>query len=139
MVTGNVLPDDRDVWYRFRATDTAETTGCDNYHVRARLADNPDDTFEMSVFRGSCTAAAECAGTPGIVDYNWATDFRSTIDGRLTGQCPCSNATEPPTDVSRCQDDTANYFVRVRRTTGSVLRCAGYTLEVSNGLYDFIP
>jgi hypothetical protein len=34
-----------------------------------------------------------------------------------------------------CGDQTADYFVRVRRKAGAPLSCAGYTLELSNGVY----
>lgn len=133
-VNGNVMPDDREVWYRFRGVDLADTT-CDNYHVRVLLLDNPDDTFELTVFRGSCNTVA-CTDE-GFTDYRWATDFRQMIGGRLTGQCPCYAASTTPGDnVSVCSDDTSAYYVRVRRRAGSTLGCQSYTIELSNGLYD---
>jgi hypothetical protein len=128
-ITGNVMPDDRDVWYRVRGVDAADTT-CDNYHVRIQLLTNPDDTFEMAVFRGSCTAAVECDGM-SYGDYSWATDF----GGTAMGQCPCWTGT-PVASLSQCSDDSADYYVRMRRRPGSMLSCAEYTLELSNGLYD---
>lgn len=134
-VTGNVMPDDRETWYRFEGTDMADTA-CDNYHVRVLFTDNPDDTFEFTVFRGSCTAEAAC-GDSGFTDYEWATDFRSTIMGTLAGQCPCTAAgaaLQP--DRSVCENDTSTYFIRVRRRAGSTLACDPYTIEVSNGVYD---
>src|SRR5699024_5058520 len=39
-VRGNVMPDDRGVWYRFRGVDGADAS-CDNYHVRAQFLTNP--------------------------------------------------------------------------------------------------
>ncbi len=133
-VGGNVMPDDRETWYRFRAVDSADTA-CDNFHVRVLFTNNPGDTFELTVFRGSCTAV-DCTDS-GFTDYNWATDFRQTIAGRLTGQCPCTGAgAATATDVSVCADDSADYYVRVRRRAGSVLSCDAYTIEVSNGIYD---
>lgn len=131
-INGNVLPDDREVWYRFHAVDAPDTS-CDNYHVRAYLVDNPDDTFEMTVFRGSCDAV-QCADM-GFDDYAYATDFRATRMGVLTGQCPCT-ATPAVANVSLCTDDSADYFVRVRRKAGSMLGCQSYTLELTNGVYD---
>jgi len=135
-VSGNVMPDDRETWYRFRGADSADTA-CDNYHVRVQLTANPDDTFEFTVFRGSCEPeAAQCAES-GFTDYQWATDFRDMRDGVLAGQCPCTGAAAAKmNDVSVCEDDSADYFVRVRRRAGSALACEPYTIEVSNGLYD---
>jgi hypothetical protein len=137
-VSGNVMPDDRVVWYRFRGVDQADSD-CDNYHVRVQLTSNPADTFELAVFRGGCGAGAEC-GEEGLTDYSWATDLRETIDGRLTGQCPCyAPGGTRMTNVSVCEDDTAEYLVRVRRRAGSMLSCDSYTIEISNGLYDTTP
>lgn len=135
MVSGNVLPDDREVWYRFRGVDSADTS-CDNYHVRVRFASNPDNAFEFTVYRGGCTTAA-CSDS-GFDDYVWATDLRATVGGRRTGQCPCTApGASSVDDRSVCENDTADYFVRVRRRLGSILGCQSYTLEISNGLYDW--
>lgn len=133
-VGGNVMPDDRETWYRFRGIDLADTA-CDNYHVRVLLTSNPMDTFEITIFRGDC-ATVECADM-GFTDYNWATDFRMDIAGTLTGQCPCTDASGTPVmNVSACEDDSADYFIRIRRRAGSMLACDPYTLEISNGIYD---
>ncbi|MEZ4336866.1 MAG: hypothetical protein R3B82_09585 [Sandaracinaceae bacterium] len=133
-VSGNVMPDDRETWYRFRGVDSADTA-CDNYHVRVLFTSNPGDSFELTVFRGDC-ATIECSDA-GFTDYNWATDFRRDIMGRLTGQCPCTASGAAAVDMqSACEDDSANYFVRVRRRAGSVLACDPYTIELSNGIYD---
>lgn len=137
MVSGNVLPDDREVWYRFRAVDLLDTS-CDNFHVRVRLAENPGDVFEMGVSRGSCGAAAECPSpeTP-LNDYEWATDLRADIGGRLTGECPCTAAgVAPVADQSTCTDNTTVFYVSVRRRPGSALSCDSYAIEISNGVYD---
>jgi hypothetical protein len=133
-VSGNAMPPGRDIWYRFRGVD-APDSACDNYHVRVLFLENPGDAFELTVFRGSCDMAA-CSDM-GFTDYNWATDFRQTIGGRLTGECPCYAAgTAPRADVSLCTDDTTSYFVRVRRRAGAAVGCQSYSIELSNGLYD---
>ncbi len=130
MITGNVLPDDRVVWYRFVATDTPDTT-CDNFHVRVLMMTNPGDTFELTVFRGACDAAG-CADT-GFTDYRFATDLQMPMGGMTVGECPCS-ATTP--GVNRCSDQSGTYYVRVRRRAGAALSCGAYTIEISNGIYD---
>lgn len=134
-VSGNVMPDDREVWYSFRAVDSADTS-CDNFHVRAQFLTNPADTFELTVFKGDCATVA-CEDI-GYTDYSYATDFRADVAGLLTGQCPCAapGGAEPAANVSLCEDDSANYFVRVRRRAGSALSCETYTIEISNGIYD---
>ena len=133
-VSGNVMPDDREVWYSFRAVDGADTT-CDNFHVRTQFLTNPADTFELTVFKGDCATVA-CEDI-GYTDFSWATDFRADVAGLLTGQCPCNAAgATQVANVSICEDDSANYFVRVRRRAGSMLSCDTYTIEISNGIYD---
>jgi len=131
-VTGNVLPDDREVWYRFRAVDAADDT-CDNFHVRVRFTDNPGDVFGLEVFRGACDADAECMGTDLFDDYEWFTDLD---DGMGTGECPCTDMPEGMPGATVCNDDTGEYFVRVVRRPGSMVTCDGYTLELTNGVYD---
>ncbi|MCA9608174.1 MAG: putative metal-binding motif-containing protein [Myxococcales bacterium] len=135
VVSGNVMPDDREVWYRFHATDIADTA-CDNFHVRVHFTDNPGNSFELTGFRGDC-ATAVCSDA-GYTDMEWATDFRADLGGGLLGgQCPCTAIGSPrTTDVSGCEDDSADYLVRVRRRAGSTLTCSAYAIEISNGVYD---
>lgn len=133
-VTGNAMGEGREVWYRFRGVDGADTS-CDNYHVRAQFLTNPDDSFELTVFRGGCDSPA--CDESGVSDFRWATDFRMTIDARLTGQCPCTaSSAARMTNVSVCEDDSADYYVRVRRRASATAACQQYTIELSNGLYD---
>jgi hypothetical protein len=129
-VMGNVLPDDRVTWYRFRAIDVADTA-CDNYHVRAQLRTNPGDTFELTLFRGMC-GDPTCMDA-GYTDASWATDFR---DATGVGECPCEAAPTATPGLNLCSDNTADFYVRVRRRAGRPVGCETYLLEVSNGVYD---
>jgi hypothetical protein len=133
-VPGNLLPGGREVWYRFRAVDTVDTS-CDNLHVRVQLTTNPGDVYRFQVFRGACTTATCDAGMT-YQDFRWATDFRQTIGGVLTGECPCTSSFARTFNVSVCTDQTAEYFVKVTRQDGAMLSCEPYTLEVSNGVFD---
>ncbi len=131
VVAGNIVPSERQVWYRFNAVDVADTS-CDNFHVRAQLTSNPGDQFRVQVARGTCGNL----GPPDNTDFTWATDLRQNINGVLTGQCPCWSGT-PVDNVSPCGDDGSDYYVVVTRTAGSALTCESFALEVSNGLYDW--
>lgn len=134
MVMANALPLGRDVWYRFRGADIADTT-CDNYHVRVRFADNPGDAYRFVVNRGGCTAPA-CPGE-AFTDFSYATDFR---DGAGLGECPCFVSRPRPAagrpGQNHCVDNSSDYFVRVFRRADAALACAPFALEVSNGLYN---
>jgi hypothetical protein len=135
MSTGNVAPLGRRIWYRFRGVDNVDTT-CDNYHVRIQMTSNPNDQFRIGVLRGTC---ADPMPAEGITDYVWATDMRTTINSVLTGECPCAAAgTTPATNVSLCQDNSADYFFYVERLAAAPLTCDTYSVEVSNGLYDWM-
>lgn len=133
MVTGNAMPMDRAVWYRFQGVDAPDST-CDNLHVRVQFRTNPGDQFEFTVFRGECNMAG-CADS-GFTDYSWATDFTAVTGGMQGGQCPCTASTALAENVSVCTDDSAPYFVRVRRKAPAMASCAPYAIEISNGVYN---
>lgn len=137
-VTGNVMPDDREVWYRFVGLDSDDAASlCDDLHVRVQFTTNPTDTFEFMVLRGACDATPSCDSTGSeLTDYSYARDFRAPdMAGMLAGECPCHAPGSPVADQSVCSDNTADYFVRVRRRVGSMLACDPFTLEFSNGVY----
>lgn len=128
-VTGNAI--DREVWYRFRAVDTPDTT-CDQFNVGIHLSAESAPEHEIWVVRGACDTGTMCPS--GIyTDYNFAMDFREDRSGTLTGQCPCWSGT-PRDNVSPCEDNSTNIFVRVRRRDGAPRSCAGYTLALTNGI-----
>ncbi|MFO0711175.1 MAG: MopE-related protein [Sandaracinus sp.] len=126
-VTGNAI--DRDVWYRFRAVDTPDVS-CDQFNIGIHLSAATAPEYEITVFRGSCDSATEC---DGFADYNFALDFREDRAGTLTGQCNCWTGT-PIDNVSPCEDNTTEVFVRVRHRGGASRTCAGYSLTLSNGV-----
>ncbi len=128
-VTGNAIG--RDVWYRFRAVDTADAT-CDEFNVGVHLSADTAATHEIWVVRGACDTGTTCtAGT--YTDYNFAMDFREDRAGMLTGQCPCWTGT-PVDNVSPCADNSTDMFVRVRRREAAPRACTSYTLSISNGV-----
>jgi hypothetical protein len=134
-VSGNAQPTGRQVWYRFRGTDLVDTT-CDNYHVRVRFTENPGDIYEFTGCIGGC--GGECRLDEGFTDFVWATDLRESIDGRLTGECPCTAAgAGVMRNVSACADSSRDFFIRVQVKDGATPSCMPYTLEISNGLYDW--
>lgn len=136
MVTGNAMPMDREVWYRFTAVDAVDTT-CDNFHVRVQFTTNPGSQFEMTVFRGDCGTLA-CADM-GYTDFSWSTDFNGMEGARRAGQCPCTPTGAPVDNTPVCTDDGGAYLVRVRRKAPARATCDAYAIEISNGVYDTPP
>lgn len=130
-VMGNALPIGRDVWYRFRAVDVADTA-CDNFYARVQFSSNPGDAYRFVVSEGACGTPA-CPGA-AFTDFSRATDFRQNIGGRLTGECPCV-ASVGAANVSLCTNNSTTYFVRVFRRPEAPAACAPYVLEFSNGVY----
>jgi hypothetical protein len=128
-VTGNAIG--REVWYRFRAVDTADTT-CDQFNVGLHLSADSAAEHEIWVVRGACDTGTTCpAGS--YTDYNFAMDFREDRLGMLTGQCPCWTGT-PVDNVSPCEDNSTDMWVRVRRRDDAPRSCASYTLTLTNGI-----
>lgn len=127
---GNALPGNRDVWYTFHATDVGDTT-CDHFNVHVSFTTNPGNAYEFLVFRGSCGGAIDCPDCTACTAF---TDFRFAVDAQngRTGQCPC--ATSASTTVNQCSDDSADYFVRVRRKSTVAATCDQYTLSITNGM-----
>lgn len=139
-VSGNALPNGREVWYSFNAVDSPDST-CDNFHVRVQLTANPGSAYEMLVFRGNCDTA-ECGGA-AMSDFSWATDIAPTeIPG--TGECPCSPQDDRALEAGHvgapglnfCSDNSGRFNVRVRRVAGVADACDAFTLEITNGVYD---
>lgn len=129
-VMGNALLGE--AWYHFRAVDLPDTS-CDNYHVRVQFTTNPGDAYEFTVARGACSTA-ECSDM-ALRDYRWATDYRADDGaGLLGGECPCTSGTSM-TNVSPCSDNSADYYVRVRRVSGAPMACDPFVLQVSNGVF----
>jgi hypothetical protein len=144
-VSGLVLPDGSDgAWFRFQAIDSPDTplpggSFCDAYHVRVFFDVNQGGEFVFDVFRGSCLIGDEiCTGETA---HDWQTDFfgpTPDLPPSLTGtenkgECPCvpPNLSLPGANV--CSNETANYFIRVRRIPGVAATCDAFTLRMMNG------
>jgi hypothetical protein len=128
MATGNLLPAGREVWYRFRGVDTPDTDA-DALDVRIGFIVNPDGAYEFTVFRGGCSTAA-CADE-GYQEYSFSTNFlMGPIGSGAVGESPCGVPQSPGRNL--CADQTAEYFVRVRRKADATPGCMTYTLRFAN-------
>jgi hypothetical protein len=127
-VIGNLAPVDDVDYYRFTAIDQPDVS-CDSFHVRVQVVDDTDAEFQVEVWRGGCGGAQVC---PGSTDFQWYTNYQ--VPGvPATGQCPCTPNPDPATN--NCQDETAEFIVKVMRAPGKPLSCTDYQVEVSNGTY----
>jgi len=128
---GNI-PNARRVFYHFNAVDVADAA-CDNFHVRAALLGNPSDQFRIKMMRGTCDDSLPSDSTTS----EWALDFRADLGGTLTGQCPCWSGT-PVDNLSPCGDDSSEFYVMVERVGAGPTTCDSFSLELSNGVYDWL-
>ena len=134
VASGNIVPAGDEDWFRFTATDSADTA-CDAFDVRIIFLSNPSDAFRFDVYRGGCGGGnVICANSS---EHRWYTDFYSS----LAGECPCSTATNASpagqAEASKhlCADDGSTFYVRVYRKGGAAVTCDGYSLEMSNAKY----
>jgi hypothetical protein len=131
-VLGNLVPADDVDWYRFDAVDTPDTT-CDLFHARAQLLGDANDEFRIEVWRGGCEDGQKITETP-CTDMRWYTNFNQA-GSPPTGECPCTGPGANQTNVNRCNDNSATFYVKVSRVGGKPLSCNGYKVEISNGKY----
>lgn len=133
VVTGNSIPAGREIWWTFLAADDVDTAG-DEFHVDIRFINNPGTSYQMDVFRGGCDAADQLA-TGETFNFDWYTDFPTTSTG-CSGGAPCGegDCVADTDGVNSCDDDTATFYVRVRRVDGAP-SCDTFHLELSNGFY----
>jgi len=133
-VSGNGAPAGRAIWWRFDGVDDIDTAG-DEYHVDVRFLTNPGNAYVMDVYRAGC-AAGDRVLQDDTDAFDWYTDFNQTSTGCTQGP-PCGEAncaTSPGENQNECDDDTATFYVQVRRTDGQP-SCDVFTLELSNGVH----
>ena len=153
---GNIVPGESGDWFHVKAVDTPELDGgCDKFYLRAWLSVNPDNKYTVDLYRGGCGATAQLCGNE--VDVGWNVSFagKSPYGPQITtggvygnlqispspeigGECNCYNGSPDPTrnlvGMNQCKDNTADFYIRVGRQPGSGTICAGYTLNITNGL-----
>jgi hypothetical protein len=104
--------------------------------VDVRFGTNPLGGYEMDVHKGGCAPSYQlCTNIGG--PFDWYTD-QPTNDVNCSGDPPCGEGDCSPLPdvegVNVCEDDTAIYYVAVRRVDGDA-SCDEYTLVVTNGVY----
>jgi len=132
-VSGNGMPAGRELWLSFKGIDDIDTNG-DEYHVDVRFLENPGNAYQMDVYRETCSDMVAAAETES---FDWYTDFPTT-DTDCTEFAPCGegDCTAPPGEegTNACEDNTADYFVRIMRSDGKA-SCEVWRIELSNGVY----
>jgi len=92
-ISGRILPDDDEDWYRVTATDSSDAgtltnPGQDRFHFRVTISGTPSADFRVNVFKGSCSTAIQCdGGNSAATDYQWFTDYSDNTSDK--GEAPC--------------------------------------------------
>ena len=130
-------------FYRILATDNDwSNDGSDTFHVDLRFSSNPNDEFRFDVWRttsGTCPGAVICSDSPGTGSdfFDWYTDFH----GSQAGEAPCINGYHPiegapylatSDTTEECADNSAYFYVKVKRRSGASATCSNYTLIFKN-------
>ncbi|MEL6347054.1 MAG: hypothetical protein AAFV53_28325 [Myxococcota bacterium] len=127
-IVGNIIDTSDADWYVFETSQTVTTIGTNLHNVEIELIDGAS-TFEMEVYRGSCTSR-ECSTTSDVDSYDrFARDDGDGLN-HLTpsDRRYCRNGSRN----DRCDDLSDTFYVRVKRTSGGA-DCTPYTLRVTNG------
>ncbi len=157
---GNIVPKDDEDWYVVDARDLfwdAEPNACDLFNLKVLFTKNPDNTFVLDVYRRSCAEADNICS--GVLMEEWATNFHA---GKTAGECGCSTAVKENCDApadyeaclqiagpdkcgtcpgyakkgkNQCSNNSATFYIRIRRDKTRPPSCESYEVEVSNGLY----
>ncbi len=133
--SGNTPTAGRSVWYRFTASDDADTNG-DEFHVDVRFTTNPGTTYVMDVYRGGCPGTGTKLATAENDRFDWYTDQNRTSSG-CTVSAPCGEGNCRSTNQANyniCSNSGATYRVRVYQPASQQV-CSAYTLQFTNGIY----
>lgn len=150
-VSGKIVPDNDEDWYRVTATDSADS---------GTMSNPAQDKFKLSVsvtygeagivvdvYRGDCatsvggacrtydwfaiqdrTYPSPCMSPPGqgVVYWNCAPGTQCCESQPGEGKC---------NGYYYCQDNAAVFYIRVRRGSGSASSCSAteYTIQIRNG------
>ena len=153
--TGRISPGETGKWIRFLAVDGPDNAGCDTFHIAITFVNTADHQFD--VYRGSCSSGDNLCS--GETHHQWRTDFFSqsgaTGPGALgskalgahipspsdfSGECKCTGTTsgnpvgQALPGMNLCKNNSAQYYVLVRRKPGTAPKCDEFTLKVQNGV-----
>ena len=129
-MTGNIVPSGDEDWYKFTAVDSADTS-CDNLDVVVAFTANPGSVYRMDIYRGNCSDGDPCLNVVDLME--WYTNTTTGSGASKVGECPCSTSATAH-DLNQCNDQSADFFVRVYRAAGAPVTCDNYTIRISNGV-----
>ena len=138
--SGNIAPIGDADWFRFHAKDNPQEP-CNRFKTVVKFTSNPNNEFVLDVFRGGCAGANEIFSSCEDI-FSWSVNFHRavTTPGAVGGECGCrfwDGVGNKPTTANHhlCSDNSATFYIRVRRRDGATPTCNNYTLEFSNGFY----
>jgi hypothetical protein len=166
VVGGNVVPKVDEDWWVVTGSDPTwknEPNTCDLYNLRVAFVSNPGNALMLDVRRGSCSGTGCVGGTT----FEYATNFYTADKGECgcstaaLANCDAPYDGEDPTrsyqncvrdygvakcgscpaeaspGTHKCADETAKYYIRVYQNPDKAPTCLPYSIEISNGLYEW--
>ncbi len=146
--SGNIMPGESD-WYHFTAVDDPDYAGCDRFKVDAKVMGG-DNMFVIDMYRGGCAGGQQlCTNT---TEEGWTVNFyggapygplhanggsagsyQPSPSPENAGECNCY-AGGGVSGANACEDNSAEFYVRVYRAAGAPASCTYYSLVITNGL-----
>jgi hypothetical protein len=129
-VTGNIVPAGDEDWYTFAATDDngADISGgADVFNLHVALSGGgPTTGIYFDLYRNT-NMSTSCSGKGSPLCIQEGQDFSWVIDCPQSGVL-CGNGT---TTACTCTDQTARYWLRVYRISGSAT-CDSYQIDITH-------
>lgn len=131
-VTGNVLVDGDEDWFRVVTVDTTTTEErlqYEDYHFSVAFLEG-QESYEMRVFKGGCAATQEECSSQAYETYEqYAHDDEPDEQGNIPADSRACGG-EP---FNECMDFSETYTIVVRRTDG-LTDCTPYRIRIQNGV-----
>jgi len=134
-VTGNLVPEGDEDWYRITGVDNTaddeDIDQCDNYNVEIKFNPPAPAGVFITVALDSCAATnPNCADRYSV--YNYSTNFTSGAGANRLGECQCRSINTEGFNICAKEDHT--FYIRVFRLAGTPVTAENYTLEITNGM-----
>ncbi|MCB9778817.1 MAG: hypothetical protein H6742_09660 [Alphaproteobacteria bacterium] len=133
-IEGNILDDDDDDWYVISATDDISddlSAGLDYFNFEVNLVEG-SSTYEFYVYKdgydgtdGECSSAAS--------EYGWKNQDKGGADHAIPSDT--RRCAEGSNLYNECEDDSATFYVQVKRKASVAMSCRAYELEITNGVW----
>jgi hypothetical protein len=134
---GNLLDDDDDDWYILTAIDDVAAdiaAGRDDFRFDAEFIEG-GGTFNFVIYRDDPGEDSDsCMPDPdGYTEYSWY--LNDTEDGTHAAPTDLQACGDASSEINVCEDNSANFYIHVRRNPSIEPSCENYSISVTNGAW----